>query len=81
MHKLVTAEHRIAAFQTKTKKDIFQAEQLISVLVRDRPGDLRRAWTAAKKQPAKFIAQLHAGAKRLPKETQAALKRTVGDKN
>lgn len=80
LHKLVTAERRIAAFHTKTKKDIFQAEQLLTVLTRDRPGDLRRAWVAAMKQPAKFMTQLRAGMARLSKETQAALKKSVAQK-
>jgi hypothetical protein len=73
LHKLVTSERRIAAFQTKTKKDVDQAEQLIAVLLRDRPGDLRRAWQAAAKQPAKFMQQLRAGRARLSKETRASL--------
>lgn len=80
LHKLVTAERRIAAFQTKTKKDIFQAEQLITVLAQDRPGDLRRAWTAAMKQPAKFMMQLRAGMTRLPKAVQAILEQIVGNR-
>lgn len=80
LHKLVLAERRIAAFQTKTKKDIFQAEQLISVLAQDRPGDLRRAWSAATKQPAKFMTQLRAGMARLSDEPRLALKRSVNKK-
>lgn len=73
LHKLVTSERRIAAFQTKTKKDVHQAEQLISALLRDRPGDLRRAWQAATEQPGKFMQQLRAGLARLSKETRAEL--------
>jgi hypothetical protein len=73
LHKLVLSERRVAAFQTKQKKDIAQAEQLIAVLLRDRPGDLRAAWVAAKKQPTKFIQQLRAGAERISKETRTAL--------
>ncbi len=73
----VTSERRIAAFQTKTKKDVYQAEQLISALLRDRPGDLRRAWKAAAEQPGKFMQQLRAGRARLSKETRAALQAGV----
>jgi hypothetical protein len=81
LHKLVTSERRIAAFQTKTKKDVYQAEQLIAVLLRDRPGDLRRAWQAAAKQPAKFMQQLRAGRARLSKETRAALAAKLGSEH
>lgn len=77
LHKLVTSERRIAAFQTKTKKDVYQAEQLISFLLHDRPGDLRRAWQAAAEQPGKFMQQLRAGLARLTRETRTALTANV----
>lgn len=80
LHKLVTSERRIAAFQTKTKKDVYQAEQLISALLRDRPADLRRAWKAATEQPGKFMQQLRAGLVRLSKETRVALTSNVAKK-
>ena len=76
-HKLVVSQRRIAAFQTKMKKDVYQAEQLIEVLLRDRPGDLRLAWKAAVKQPRKFMEQLRGGLAKLPKTTQSALKVVV----
>jgi hypothetical protein len=74
LHKLVIAERRVAAFQTKSKKDVNQAEQLLRVLLRDRPGDLRTAWTAALAQPRRFMQQLRAGLARLSDETRSALK-------
>ena len=60
-------------FQTKAKKDLSQAEQLLQALLRDRPGDLRAAWAAALEQPPKFLQQLHAGMKKLALETRTAL--------
>lgn len=65
LHKLVIAQRRIAAMQTKTIKDIEQANQLMAVLLKDRPGDLRLAWRAAMKQPKKFQQQLRAGLSKL----------------
>ncbi len=65
LHKLVISQRRPAAMQTKTKKDIDQADQLLTILFRDRPGDLRLAWTAAMRQPGKFQVQLRAGIKKL----------------
>jgi hypothetical protein len=73
LHKLVLAERRVAAFHTKTRKDIDQAEQLLGVLVRDRRGDLRAAWTAALEQPRKFVHQLRAGLERLSVATRGEL--------
>ncbi len=80
LHKLVIAERRVPAFQTKTRKDLHQAEQLFSVLVRDRPGDLRLAWRAASQQPRKFMAQLCAGFARLTGETRVAVETVIGMK-
>lgn len=46
MHKLWTSTQRPTAFQAKAAKDRIQAEQLVEVLIEDRPGDLRDAWDA-----------------------------------
>ena len=44
LHKLWTSTRRSPAFQTKAKKDVLQAGQLIEVLLDERPDDLDRAW-------------------------------------
>lgn len=44
LHKLWTSTRRSPAFQSKAKKDILQAEQLIEVLLDERPEDLQTAW-------------------------------------
>ena len=46
MHKLWTSMQRPTAFQAKAARDRIQAEQLIEVLIEDRPDDLRDAWNA-----------------------------------
>lgn len=78
LHKLVTAQRRIAAMHSKTLKDIRQAELLLSVLLEDRPGDVARAWHAALKQPPKFRTQIRAGMQKLPAEMRARLKKLTG---
>lgn len=80
LHKLVIAERRVAAFQTKVKKDRYQAEQLLVTLLRDRPGDVRLAWRATNKQPRKFMQQLQARVKRLSREVGVALERVIAKK-
>jgi hypothetical protein len=77
LHKLVTAERRVPAFQTKTKKDVQQAHELIEVLVHDRPGDLRAAWRAAEKQPRKFMQQMRSGMAKLSRGLKKDLQRVV----
>ncbi len=66
LHKLVASTRRPAALQTKTIKDIDQAELLFYVLLKDRPGDIQLAFEAAKQMPEKFTEQLESGIKKLP---------------
>ncbi len=73
LHKLVTAVRRPAAFQAKAIKDIAQAEQLLLVLMEDRPGDIQLALSAAKSMPEKFMTQLYEGMKKLPTEFHSLL--------
>jgi len=44
LHKLWISQRRPAAFQAKATKDRLQAEQLIEVLIEDRPDDLNEAY-------------------------------------
>jgi len=75
LHKLVTSSRRTATFQTKAIKDVDQAEQLLLILIDDRPGDIRLAFEAAKKMPEKFYTQLCNGIEKLPNELIKSLKK------
>jgi hypothetical protein len=75
LHKLVTSEWRIAAFRTKKQNDLSQTTQLLEVLIRDRPEDLRRAWRAAAKQSPKFRQQLMAGLAGMPNEVRTTVRK------
>jgi hypothetical protein len=44
MHKLIVANERDAAWQTKVDKDLLQAGLLLELLVEERPGDLLLIW-------------------------------------
>lgn len=46
IHKLWLSSERPVAEAAKARKDLRQAEQLLEVLVEDRPGDLEAAWRA-----------------------------------
>ncbi len=70
LHKLVISRRRPAALQTKAKKDILQAQQLLSVLLADRPGDVELAFEAAQAQPKKFQQQLREGIQQLDERLQ-----------
>ena len=68
----------MAAMQTKALKDIGQAKQLISVLLKDRPGDLLLAWEAALDQPGKFLEQLRRGTRKLLAPVRNEVQKLVG---
>jgi len=48
LHKLWTSGKRSPGFQTKARKDLSQASQLLGVLLEDRPSDVVAAWEALK---------------------------------
>lgn len=48
--KLLVAQDRPSAFQTKAEKDVAQAAQLIEALEDARPGELRLAWRDTRKR-------------------------------
>ena len=54
-HKLWISLHRPPAFQAKAKKDRIQAEQLIEVLIDDRPDDLTDAWDSLPRNATKRV--------------------------
>jgi hypothetical protein len=73
LHKLVVSQRRPVAQQTKVKKDIQQAEELLTVLLEDRPGDVWIALEAAHGMPDKFQRQLSEGTNFLSASVKQAL--------
>jgi hypothetical protein len=70
LHKLVINQRRPAVMQTKARKDILQAEQILSVLIEERPGDILLALEATASQPKKFRQQLRQGIEKLSNHKQ-----------
>jgi len=73
VHKLVVSQRRPVAQQVKVKKDIQQANELLDVLLEDRPGDVWIALDAARAMPEKFQSQLSRGIERLPISAKGAV--------
>ncbi len=73
VHKLVVSQRRPVAQQTKVRKDIQQASELLSVLLEDRPGDVWIALEAALAMPEKFQSQLSKGVEHLPLPVKEAV--------
>ncbi len=73
LHKLVVSQRRPISQQSKAKKDIQQANDLLELLLEDRPGEIWIALEAALQMPEKFQMQLKKGIKQLPSPVQKAL--------
>ena len=61
LHKCVISQKRPAAFAAKAAKDRKQAEQVLAVLLRDRPSDISLAYEAAKAQGNAFLSSIDKG--------------------
>lgn len=73
VHKLVVSQRRPVAQQTKVRKDIQQASELLSFLLEDRPGDVWMALEATFAMPEKFKSQLAKGVEYLPLPVKEAV--------
>ena len=73
LHKLVVSQRRPVAQQTKVNKVIQQAEELLAVLLEDRPGDVWIALEATQGMPDKFQQQLAGGIRFLSAGVKQAL--------
>jgi hypothetical protein len=52
LHKLIISGEREVTAHSKVQKDLFQAAQLLNVLLDERPGDLQLAWEAIREKGA-----------------------------
>lgn len=66
LHKLLVAESRRGDFRGKARKDLAQAEWLITALTRDRPYDLWSAWADLKARGPKWRALAAAALEKAP---------------
>jgi hypothetical protein len=70
LHKLWVASVRPVSEAAKRRKDLRQAEQILSVLLEDRPGDITRAWQAL---PQRMRKSTRASLTRIDSEIAAAV--------
>ena len=73
--KLLVAQDRASAFQTKADKDVAQATQLIEALEELRPGDVRTAWRATRARGKGWATALEKGATLLERRSPALRER------
>jgi len=58
LHKLIISRERDVTAHSKVQKDLFQAAQLLTVLLEERPGDLQLAWEAIKRQGSGWVERI-----------------------
>lgn len=63
-HKLLTSGERGAAVHTKVEKDLLQAVQVLTVLVEERPGDVRIAWDEINRRGKGWVRRVSSGLSR-----------------
>lgn len=74
LHKLVVSQRRPVAMHEKSRRDLAQAEQLLSVLIDERPFDITLAAKAALDMGNRFNNQLKDGLQLIDTELQELLK-------
>jgi hypothetical protein len=64
-HKLLISGERGAVAHTKMEKDMLQAAQVLSVLVEERPGDVRIAWDEIERRGTEWVRRVSSGLSRV----------------
>ncbi len=73
VHKLVVSQRRPTAMSEKIRRDLSQANQILTVLADIRPFDTSEAFKAARNMGKKFGSQLDTGLDLLPEQTRNQL--------
>jgi hypothetical protein len=74
-HKLIIAGERGTVMHTKREKDLRQAAQVFSILIEERPGDVRMAWEEIQSRGIRWVKRVKEGISALRKIDSA-----VGEK-
>jgi hypothetical protein len=67
----------VAVMHTKREKDLRQASQVLSVLIEERPGDVRLTWKEIQQEGKRWIRQVEAGISALKKIDSAIAKKVA----
>ena len=78
IHKCVVSQKRAAAFATKSRKDLIQAEQVFQVLLENRPGDLSLAFDAAQATGDAFVGDFLTGLNLIGEDVRKAVQSQLG---
>lgn len=79
LHKCAISQKRPAALAAKAAKDRSQAEQVLVVLLRDRPADISLAYEAAKAQGEDFLKRIDSGLDLIDTEVATSVRKLIDD--
>lgn len=79
VHKLLVSGERPATEGAKARKDIDQANQMLDVLLTERPADVASAWKAARERGPGWTKRLDRALKKLPEEVSDRLNAQTGE--
>ena len=78
IHKLIVAGEREAAMHTRREKDLSQAAQVFSILLEDRPGDIRIAWEEIRGRGKGWVKRVQNGVSALGRFADPAIRERIG---
>jgi len=78
IHKLLVAGERPVVAAAKREKDVWQAAQVLHMLLQDRPGDIARAVEALRDRGKGWAERVSAQLSALPEDTAAAISSLLG---
>ncbi len=77
LHKLIISGERVTVMHTKREKDLRQASQVFSVLIEERPGDIRLAWEKIQREGKGWVKRVKDGCLALKKIDSAAAEKVA----
>jgi hypothetical protein len=66
-HKLILSGERVTLMHTKREKDLRQAAQTFSILIEERPGDVRMVWEEIELRGKGWVRRVNQGVSALSK--------------
>lgn len=78
IHKLIVSGEREAMMHTRREKDLNQAAQVFSILLEDRPGDIRIAWEEIRSRGKGWVKRAQKGMAAIGRFTDPDIGRKIG---
>jgi hypothetical protein len=79
IHKLIVSGEREAVMHTRREKDLNQAAQVFSILLEDRPGDIKIAWKEIRGHGKGWVKRVQTGVSALKRLTDPVVGGKIAD--